>query len=411
MRFVHPTSRRSADGRALRFLPLPGTAQEVAAVQRFLRGSQLWTGSAASEAALKQVRGPQLLHMATHGFFLADQLPPPPATRALQVVSAALTTWVPVPLPENPLLRAGLALAGANAPQSGTEDGLLTALEVAGLDLWGTELVVLSACDTGGGQVRNGEGVYGLRRALVMAGADSQLMSLWKVDDEATRELMVAYYRQPLGGEGRAEALRQVQLKMLASPQQRHPFYWAAFILSGVWTPLRIARRPQAVRGESGKCLAARGPARPVGCQARSSSPIRVGRPAPPAARQDAPEAPPGAGASAPWCSWRPDCGAMGRGAPVAPAPCRCPPVKAPRQWWRSGQGGAHAGPAPACRRQRPAGAARACRLTRHARRAARPARHFQGWTAPDRWPAPPAAPGPATGASGQPLQTSRPGI
>ena len=207
-------------------------------MHRLLPGSQRWTGSAASETALKQVQGPRLLHLATHGFFLADQPPPSPRLHGLELVSTAPPAGPPGPPLENPLLRAGLALAGANAPQPGMEDGILTALEVAGLDLWGTELVVLSACDTGVGQVRNGEGVYGLRRALVMAGADSQVMSLWPVEDDATQELMVAYYRRLQAGEGRAEALRQVQLTLLASPQQSHPFYWAAFVHSGAWTPL-----------------------------------------------------------------------------------------------------------------------------------------------------------------------------
>jgi CHAT domain-containing protein len=233
-----PAARRAADLPGRHFPPLPSTAEEVVAVQGLLPGSQLWTGPAASEGVLKQVQGPRLLHIATHGFFLADQPTPPPSMQALPLGSPALPAALPgVPL-EHPLLRAGLALAGANAPQPAQDDGLLTALEVASLDLGGTELVVLSACDTGVGQVRTSEGVYGLRRALVMAGAASQVMSLWKVDDEATRELMVAYYRRLQAGEGRAEALRQGQLAMLASPQYRHPFYWAAFLLSGAWTPL-----------------------------------------------------------------------------------------------------------------------------------------------------------------------------
>ncbi len=86
--------------------------------------------------------------------------------------------------------------------------------------------------------MQNGEGVYGLRRALVMAGAESQVMSLWKVADEATRDLMIAYYTRLLSGEGRAEALRQVQLAMLASEERSHPFYWAGFIPSGQWGPI-----------------------------------------------------------------------------------------------------------------------------------------------------------------------------
>lgn len=152
----------------------------------------------------------------------------------------------PSPLPpawENPLLRSGLVLAGVKQQQSGAgEDGVLTALEAAGLDLWGTKLVVLSACETGLGEVQNGEGVYGLRRALV-AGSQTQVMSLWKVSDAATRDLMTAYYTRLQAGEGRTEALRQVQLAMLRGelkPTQdgadyRHPYYWAAFIPSGDW--------------------------------------------------------------------------------------------------------------------------------------------------------------------------------
>jgi CHAT domain-containing protein len=134
---------------------------------------------------------------------------------------------------EHPLLRSGLALAGANRHASEGEDGILTALEVSGLDLWGTELVVLSACETGVGRVLKGEGVYGLRRALVMAGSASQVMSLWKVDDAATKDLMTAYYRHLLSGEGKSEALRRVQLEMVGSSDRGHPYYWAGFIPSG----------------------------------------------------------------------------------------------------------------------------------------------------------------------------------
>jgi len=138
------------------------------------------------------------------------------------------------------------------------KDGVLTALEAAGLDLWGTKLVVLSACETGLGEIKNGEGVYGLRRALVLAGSESQVMTLWQVSDAATRDLMAAYYTRLQAGEGRTEALRQVQLAMISggapavsgaqrglgigkenpgtAPQDlSHPFYWAAFIQSGEW--------------------------------------------------------------------------------------------------------------------------------------------------------------------------------
>jgi CHAT domain-containing protein len=104
--------------------------------------------------------------------------------------------------------------------------------------LWGTRLVVLSACDTGVGEVKNGQGVYGLRRALVLAGAESQLMSLWPVSDRSTRELMVSYYRQIAAEAGRGDALRRAQLALVRTPRFAHPYYWASFIQSGAWSPL-----------------------------------------------------------------------------------------------------------------------------------------------------------------------------
>jgi CHAT domain-containing protein len=136
------------------------------------------------------------------------------------------------------LLRSGLALTGANLRRSGEDDGILTAMEASGLNLWGTKLVVLSACDTGVGEIKNGEGVYGLRRALVLAGSETQVMSLWPVSDEGTRDLMIEYYKALKAGQGRSEALRQVQLKMLSSKNHNHPYYWASFIQSGEWANL-----------------------------------------------------------------------------------------------------------------------------------------------------------------------------
>ena len=115
-------------------------------------------------------------------------------------------------------------MPGANKRDGGDgEDGILTALEATALDLWGTRLAVLSACETGVGEARRGEGVYGLRRALVMAGAESQLMTLWQVSDLATRDLMTAYYRELQRGAGRAEGLRAVQLEMLGRARTETP--------------------------------------------------------------------------------------------------------------------------------------------------------------------------------------------
>jgi CHAT domain-containing protein/lipopolysaccharide biosynthesis regulator YciM len=218
------------------FCPLAGTAGEAQALQALMPDVTVLMKQQATETAVKQAAGPKILHIATHGFFLEDVvMKPAAAARGLLVASGQTGAGMKV---ENPLLRSGLGLAGANLHKSGDDDGVLTALEASGLDLWGTKLVVLSACDTGVGEVKNGDGVYGLRRALVLAGSESQVMSLWSVNDEATRDLMIEYYTRLQAGEGRAEALRKVQLKMLANKNRRHPYYWASFIESGEWANL-----------------------------------------------------------------------------------------------------------------------------------------------------------------------------
>jgi hypothetical protein len=157
----------------------------------------------------------------------------PALARALEARVMACTPKPEKASFENPLLKSGIALAGANACSSGDSHGLLTALEASSLDLYGTKLVVLSACQTGMGDVKAGDGVYGLRRALLLAGAETQVMSLWPVDESATTELMKAYYDALSKGGGRSEALRQVQLAMLHDPRWEHPYYWAGFIVSG----------------------------------------------------------------------------------------------------------------------------------------------------------------------------------
>nr|MBA2258563.1 CHAT domain-containing protein [Acidobacteriota bacterium] len=115
---------------------------------------------------------------------------------------------------------------------------ILTALEASSLDLWGTRMAVLSACETGLGETRRGDGVYGLRRALVVAGAESQVMSLWQVSDEGTRALMTDFYTKLKAGVARSAALREVQLQMLRSGARKHPYYWSSFILSGADGPI-----------------------------------------------------------------------------------------------------------------------------------------------------------------------------
>ncbi|MCA2856219.1 MAG: tetratricopeptide repeat protein [Microcystis sp. M065S1] len=212
---------RSIDLSEFTFPGLPGTEQEAKAIKNLLPQATVLTGSQATENAVKQVKKPNILHIATHGFFKPES----------NVI-------------ENPLLRSGLVLAGVTIGQSAGDDGVLTALETTNLNLVGTKLVVLSACDTGKGDIKIGQGVYGLRRALVIAGSESQLISLWKVSDDATKDLMVAYYGRLQKGEGRSEALRQIQLGMLKGEKQKHPFYWASFIPSGDATSMEFSSYP-----------------------------------------------------------------------------------------------------------------------------------------------------------------------
>jgi CHAT domain-containing protein len=222
-----PANHRSVTGGKdlsnVYFARLPGTADEARIIQSLFPEAKILTGREATKASLKRVEAPSILHIATHGFFLDD--PPsdqPAASRKL----------------EDPLLRSGLALAGANRIQSGSDDGILTALEASDLNLWGTKVVTLSACETGLGKVRNGEGVYGLRRAFFLAGTETLVMSLWAVSDRVSRETMAAYYMALKQKVGRGEALRQAQLSMLKRKDRQHPYYWAGFIQSGDWTNL-----------------------------------------------------------------------------------------------------------------------------------------------------------------------------
>jgi CHAT domain-containing protein/Tfp pilus assembly protein PilF len=226
------------------FPPLKGTAGEARALKTILPQAKVITRGQATEAALKQLHSPGILHVATHGFFLRDQDLELAGGRDAGEATVE-SGWASDRLIENPLLRSGLALAGVNLRLGHVDqgdDGVLTALEAAGLDLWGTKLVVLSACDTGVGEVKNGEGVFGLRRALSLAGSETQVMSLWPVSDLGTRDLMIEYYRALERGEGRGDGLRRVQIETLKRKGRRHPFYWASFIQSGEWANLEGKR-------------------------------------------------------------------------------------------------------------------------------------------------------------------------
>lgn len=220
---------RFSDITSRNFPSLTNTSSEIETIADLLNlpENRILQGYEATEAAIKQVNQPRILHVATHGFF----------TSTPSVTSTA-------DLDENPLLRSGLVLAGVQTGNSGSdqEDGILTALETSSLNLLGTQLVVFSACETGIGKVSEGEGLYGLRRALVSAGSESQLMSLWQVRDDTTKDLMVSYYERLRRGEGRSEALRNTQLEMLRQESTSHPYYWAPFTISGDWTPLNLPR-------------------------------------------------------------------------------------------------------------------------------------------------------------------------
>ncbi|WNG41573.1 CHAT domain-containing protein [Archangium violaceum] len=225
------------------WVPLPGTRQEAEAIQRLLPQAQLFLGPKASKQRLLSLPTPGVLHIATHGFFLEDSTTPEDS-RAV-VHSGALSGAPVTQQMPDPLLRSGLVLSGAGAQVPHSPDGsLVTALELAGLDLWGTELVVLSACETGRGDIKLGQGVYGLRRALISAGAETVVSSLWKVNDDTTHQLMRSYYQHLLAGRPRVSALREAMLEL--RKVHPHPYAWASFIGLGRDAPLRsIAPLPK----------------------------------------------------------------------------------------------------------------------------------------------------------------------
>jgi len=205
---------------------LPGTKTEVDKIAGVLEGKgwevKNYTGGSALEQTIKESYKPRVLHIATHGFFQPD------STKG-----------------SNPLLRSGLMLTGAGSTLKGEknesgEDGILTAYEAMNLNLDNTDLVVLSACETGLGEIKNGEGVYGLQRAFKVAGARSIIMSLWKVDDEATQELMVSFYKKWLENSTDSSKLsvRSKRQAFLAAQKELkakypNPYYWGAFVMVG----------------------------------------------------------------------------------------------------------------------------------------------------------------------------------
>ena len=216
---------------------LPGTKEEVDAISGLYgsfgktTGSYLW--EEALEEQVKVLESPKVLHIATHGFFEEDgSWLVKKASAPGEMLAAGEEAYEAV---SHPLMQSGLLLAGCEDTLNGQaadkgelEDGILTAYEAMSLDLDNTDLVVLSACETGRGEILNGEGVYGLQRAFQVAGAKAVIMSLWKVDDEATKEFMITFYRNYLsGGDSRVAYLETVREMR---ERYERPFYWGAFV-------------------------------------------------------------------------------------------------------------------------------------------------------------------------------------
>jgi CHAT domain-containing protein len=214
--------------------PLPGTKIELDNIAKVLKESDYnvieFREIHASEKNLKSVNAPSLLHIATHGYFINDgEL----AGNSIFGVNSENAN-------NNPLLRSGLILAGVgqvvensiNEDLISQDNGILTAYEAMNLNLEGTELVILSACETGLGEIKSGEGVYGLQRAFQIAGASTIIMSLWKVDDSATQLLMTYFYSNWLTSGNKQEAFKKAQLQLMTI--YKEPYYWGAFTMLGL---------------------------------------------------------------------------------------------------------------------------------------------------------------------------------
>lgn len=212
---------------------LPGTRDEVNNISRILKSggykvAQYMEGNA-TETQVKKINGPRIVHIATHGYFKQDVKGGSSSLFGVSADNAA----------NNPLLRSGLILAGTGnaladttaADISSNDNGILTAYEVLNLNLDNTDLVVLSACETGLGEIKSGEGVYGLQRAFQVAGADALIMSLWKVSDAATQQLMTNFYTNWVKMGDKQTAFRQAQLQLMK--EYKEPYFWGAFVMIG----------------------------------------------------------------------------------------------------------------------------------------------------------------------------------
>lgn len=213
--------------------PLPGTRREAERVAEVLGEVRLLVGKAASEEALRGTRRPRVLHLATHACLVGGE---GGSAGDIVLVGEDARDAVGPARPEAPLVQAAVVLFGANRDgQEPQRDGFLRAIEVPELDLAGTEVVVLGCCGAPAMRGVPGEGVFGLRRAFALAGAESVVMSLWAVEDEARSELMVRFHRALAEGRSRAGALREARMALAGDGRFAHPSTWGAFVLSGEW--------------------------------------------------------------------------------------------------------------------------------------------------------------------------------
>jgi CHAT domain-containing protein len=219
---------------ATNLIPLPGTKTEVDNISASLKAIKwnvaVYEKEKASEAQLKKTMSPKVLHIATHGFFLSD----------VDKEEKSILGFESTKLKMNPLLRSGIMLAGASAVARDTsnsivdQDGIFTAYEASLLSLANTDLVVLSACETGLGVDVNNQGVYGLQRSFYIAGAKNLIMSLWQVDDDATMMLMTEFYKEwGLNPTQQNINLAFKKAQHIVRKNYPHPYFWGAFTLLG----------------------------------------------------------------------------------------------------------------------------------------------------------------------------------
>jgi tetratricopeptide (TPR) repeat protein len=224
----------SRDAKGLKFIRLPDTKLEADNIEGILRqkyGEPIknYQDMKALEEILFSVESPRILHLATHGYFLKDEEAKELLSQGFDLQEIEMTPGIGI---ENPMLRSGIVLAGVNTSlREGRDDGMVSAEKILGLRLKGTEIVVLSACETGVGDVKSGEGVFGLKRAFILSGARTVVMSLWSVPSRETTELMTRFYTLMAEGKTKAEALRQAKMDMMKG--KGNPFYWGAFVLVG----------------------------------------------------------------------------------------------------------------------------------------------------------------------------------